>query len=135
MNILYKTEKPKTATFLKELALQLDYGTKQKILLHGDFNTNYFNLNERNKIDTILVPYGISIVNKRLTGWRDLIDFIIKDDELTHSQVFSFESPITSDHKAIARITNIIIRSGLKEDKFFLIIQNAVKIYTRPETN
>ena len=68
VNILYKTEKPKTGIFLEQLALQLDYGTKQKILLNGHFNTNYFNLNERNKIDTILVPYGISIVNKTLTG-------------------------------------------------------------------
>ena len=43
---------------------------------------------------------------KHLQGGKNLIDFVIKDDELPHSNVFTFESPITSDHKAIAMITN-----------------------------
>ena len=43
---------------------------------------------------------------KHLEG-KNLIDFVIKDDELPHSNVFTFESPITSDHKIIAMITNV----------------------------
>ena len=39
-----------------------------------------------------------------------MIDFVINDDELPHSNVFTFESPITSDHKAIAMITNVTIK-------------------------
>ena len=40
---------------------------KSKNLLQGDFNINYLNPNERNKMDTILVPYGLSVVNKTPT--------------------------------------------------------------------
>ena len=89
--------------------MQIDYGItkKQKILLLVDFNINYLHPNERNKIDTILVPYGLSVVNKTPTRRKNLTDFVIKDDELPHSNVFTFESPITSDHKAIAMITNV----------------------------
>ena len=109
VNVAYNPEKSKTDIFLEELALQIDYGItkKQKILLLGDFNINYLHPNERNKIDTILVPYGLSVVNKTPTRGKNLIDFVIKDDELPHSNVFTFESPITSDHKAIAMITNV----------------------------
>ena len=40
---------------------------------------------------------------------ENLIDFVIKDDELPHSNVFTFQSLITSYHKAIAIITNVAI--------------------------
>ena len=47
------------------------------------------------------------MVNKTPTRGKNLIDFVIKDDELPHSKVFTFESPITWDHKAIEMITNV----------------------------
>ena len=108
VNVAYNPEKSKIDIFLEELALQIDYGItkRQKILLLGDFNINYLHPNERNKIDTILVPYGLSMVQNTYKG-KNLIDFVIKDDELPHSNVFTFESPITSDHKATAMITNV----------------------------
>ena len=86
--------------------MQIDYGItkKQKILLLGDFNIDYLNPNEGNKMDTIFVPYGLSVVNKAPKKGINLIEFVTKDDELPHSNVFTFESPITSGHKAIAII-------------------------------
>ena len=109
MNVPYNPEKFKTYIFLEELALQIDYGItiQQKILLLGDSNINYHHPNERNKMDSILVPYGLSVVNKTPTRGKNLIDFVIKDDELPHYNVFTFELPITSDHKAIAMVTNV----------------------------
>ena len=104
MHLSFNPEKSKTDIFLEEITLQTDYGiTKsQKILLFFDFSFNYLHPNEINKMDTILVPYGVSVLNNT-SG----IDFVIKDDELPHSKVFAFESPFTSDHKAIAMITNV----------------------------
>ena len=69
-------------------------------------------------MDTILVPYGLPVVNKTPTRGKNLIDYVIKDDELPNSNVFTFESPITSDHKAIAMITNVTINNrSLQEAK------------------
>ena len=101
MKVSYNPEKSKTDIFLKELALQIDYRItkKEKILLLGDFNINYLKPNERNKMDTILAPYGLSVVNKKPTSGKNLIDFVIHDEELPHSNVFAFESPNTSNHK------------------------------------
>ena len=69
VNVAYNPEKSKTDIFLEELALQIDYGItkKQKILLLGDFNINYLHPNERNKMDTLFAPYGLSVVNKTPT--------------------------------------------------------------------
>ena len=105
MNVSYNPEKSKTDMFLEELALQIDFGItkKQKFLLLGNFNINYLNPNGRNKMDTILVPYGLSVVNKTTTRRKNLME----DDELPHSNVFTFELPITSDHKAISTIKNV----------------------------
>ena len=50
-------------------------------------------------MDTILAPYGLSVVNKTPTRGKNLIDFVIHDEELPHSNVFTFESPNTSIHK------------------------------------
>ena len=60
-------------------------------------------------MDTILVPYGLSVVNKTPTRWENLIDFRTKGIELPHSSVLPFEVPITSDHEAIAMITKVTI--------------------------
>ena len=109
VNVSYNPKKSKTDIFLEELALQIDYGItkKQKNLLLGDFNTNYLHPNERKKIDKILALYGLPVVNKTPTRGKNLIDIVIKDHELPHSKVFTFESPITSEHKYIAMITNV----------------------------
>ena len=117
LNVAYNPEKSQTDIFLKELALQIDYGiTKKQKYLHP--NINYLHPNKRNKMDTILVPYGLSVVNKTPTRGKILIDFVIKDDELPHSNVFTFESPITSYHKAIATITIVTMKnSSLQEEK------------------
>ena len=89
--------------------MQIDYGItkKQKLLLLGDFNINYRQPNERNKMNTNLVPYGLSVVSKTSTRGKNLIDFVVKDDEQPYSNVFTFESPIKSDHKSIAMKTNV----------------------------
>ena len=85
------------------IANRLWNNKKAKNFITWRFNFVSF---ERNKMDTILVPYGLSVVNKTPTRGI-IIDFVIKDDEMPHSNVFTFESPIKSDHKAIAMITNV----------------------------
>ena len=67
MNVAYNPEKSKTDIFLEELALLIDYGIPKKNFIIRDFNINYLIPNESNKMDTILVPYGLSVVNKTPT--------------------------------------------------------------------
>ena len=51
------------------------------------------------------------------------MDFVTKDNELPHSNVSTFETPITSDHKAIAMITNVTVRKHPPKSK--IIIDNS----------
>ena len=108
---------------------------KSKNLLLGDFNKNYLNPNERNKMDTIFVPYGLSVVNKTPTREYNLIDFVIKDDELPHSNVFTFESPIISDHKTITMITNVTINKKQPPRRKIIFDISKYCLPTRPETH
>ena len=126
MIVSYNPEKSKIDNFLEKLALQIDYGItkKQQTLLLGGFNINYINPYKRNKMDTTFVPYVLSVVNQNTYKGKNLIDFVIKDDELPHSNIFSFEMPITSDHNANALITNVTIKKTASKNKnnFRLII-------------
>ena len=91
MNLSYNPEKSKTDIFLEELALQIDYGiTKNtKKILPGDFNKNYLKPSKKNwhNFCTLWSINGQQNTNKG----ENLIDFVIRDGELTHSNVFTFE--------------------------------------------
>ena len=97
--------------FLEELALQIDYGiTKtQKNFITWPFQ-NKLPLPQQKKQNghNSCTLWSISGHQSTYKG-KNLIDFVIKDDELPHSNVFTFESPIPLDHKAIAIITNVTI--------------------------
>ena len=123
VNVSYNPEETKIDIFLEELALQIDYGItkKQNFFLLVDFKLNYLNPNERNKMDTICVPYALSLVNKIPIKGKNLIDFVIKNDELPHSNVFICEPPIILDHKAIAMMTNVTIKPINKPPLSFIV--------------
>ena len=66
INLAYCPEKQLINAFLEELALDLDRAAtenKKKILI-GDYNFNYYNCNERNLIETLILPYGSLKSNK-----------------------------------------------------------------------
>ena len=106
VNVAYNPEKSKTDIFLEELALQIDY-EKAKNLITWRFQYKLPSPQRKKQNGHNSCTYGLSVVNKTPTRGKNLVDFVIKDDELPHSNVFTFESPITSDHKAIAIITNV----------------------------
>ena len=90
--------------FLEELALGLDRAATEnkKNFLLGDYNLNYFNCNERNLLETLILPYGLLNSNKTLATretlrTKSLIDYVICEI------FFSFQtldSILKSDHLA-----------------------------------
>ena len=69
---------------------------------------------------------------------KNLIDFVIKDYELPHCNVFTLESPITLDHKTIAMITNVTINKKQPQRKKLIFDKSKYckkLIPTRPETH
>ena len=95
VNVSYNTEKSKIDIFLEELALQIDYGITKKYTMKKQ--------NGHNSFSTLLSISG----QQNIYMGKNLIDFVIKDDDLLHSNVFTFELLITLDQKAIAKTTNV----------------------------
>ena len=58
INLAYCPKKQLINLFLEELALGLDIAVTEnkKIFLLGDYNLNYFNCNERNLLETLILP-------------------------------------------------------------------------------
>ena len=61
INSSYNPHKQYYRQFLEELSTSIDYAiTENKpLLLMGDFNINFLNKNERECLETIMIPYGL----------------------------------------------------------------------------
>ena len=90
--------------FLEELALGLDRAATEnkKIFLLGVYNLNYFNCNERNLLETLILPYGLLNSNKTLatretSRTKSLIDNVICENFFSSQ---TLDSILKSDHLA-----------------------------------
>ena len=66
LNVTHSPNKNKTDIFLEQLATNIDNAIVKghKIILMGDYNINYLNSKEKEKWDSILLPYHLEIQNK-----------------------------------------------------------------------
>ena len=87
INISYNPNKQFCSQFLDELVLCIDKASTENksVCLIGDYNINYLNNKEKQKLDTIILPYDLHLMNSR-TGTRHqngscrLLDYIITDN-------------------------------------------------------
>ena len=99
-------------SFLDFLAENIDsaVGSSDALVLMGDYNIDYLNKNERNSLDTVLVPYGLNVCSPndetRIgNSSKTHIDYILTDDKDTNSS-FVFETHFKTDHLASLLISN-----------------------------
>ena len=131
-----------TAGSLEELSTSIDHAiTENKpITLLGDYNIDYLNSNERECLDSIMVPYGLEILNTAIPtrprgNCQSLIDYIFTDHSKAEDFVtFISDTPFrTTKNKEIDhRATSIVAEIEVKEPpkvflKEFLINQFIVK--------
>ena len=88
--------------FLSELALGIDSAAAEnkRIVLMGGYNIDFFRNNEKQKLETLFIPYGLVSCNTKI-GTRQsinktaLIDYIIAED---FKKCFITVSIFNSDH-------------------------------------
>ena len=92
----------------------------------GDYSINFLNNNERECLETILIPYGLYVMNKELRNRvvgtsKTLIDYIITD----HLKAETFETHVSDtpfrtsknkpiDHRATSIISDFQIDTNEK---------------------
>ena len=66
LNVTYSPNKNKTDVFLEQLATNIDNAIVKghNIILMGDYNNYYLNSREKEKLDSILLPYHLEIQKK-----------------------------------------------------------------------
>ena len=130
LNVTYSPNKNKTDIFLEQLATNIDNAIVRghKILLMGDYNSNYLNSKEKEKLDSILLPYHLELQNKteatricKASKTATLIDYFISDIYVKKTIVF--DTPILSDHFALCTI--------LKEGTYPLKLVEKKKVYVQ----
>ena len=92
----------------------------------GDYTIDYLSDSEKQRLDTILKPYGLKILNiteptRTRKKSRTLIDYLITDHSCTKSfETIVSDSPfrkiryIPIDHLATSAVTNIQIKGPVK---------------------
>ena len=102
INISYCPTKHLSELFLSELALGIDCAAAEnkRIVLMSDYNIDFTQKNEKRKLETLFIPYGLVSCNTNV-GTRQsvnktaLIDYIITENFKT---CFVTESISNSDH-------------------------------------
>ena len=88
LNVTYSPNKNKTDIFLEQLATNIDNAIVKghNIILMGDYNIYYLNSREKEKLDSILLPYHLEIQKKteatricKAGKTATLIDYFISD--------------------------------------------------------
>ena len=126
INISYNPHKHHYRQFLEEFSTSMDYAITEikPLVLMGDYNENFLNKNERECLETILIPYGPYVMNKelptRVVGTsKTLIDYIITD----HLNAETFETHVSDtpfrtsknkpiDHRATSIISDFQINTN-----------------------
>ena len=91
----------------------------KSICLIGDYNINYLNNKEKQKLDTIILPYDLQLMNSRTAtrhqnGCCSLLDYIITDNALRGKYYYVFDSPVKSDHLAQMLFTDFTLTQKQK---------------------
>ena len=88
MNATYNPNKQNSTDFLDQLAINIDNAiTKnEKIIFLGDYNINYLDTLERSRLETVILPYDLHIMNQTIptrlnrgNKTKSFIDYIITD--------------------------------------------------------
>ena len=115
INVSYCPNKSLTTRFLDELALGIDkaISEKKRIILLGDYNINFFDQNERNLLETLIIPYGLSSCNtttptRIFKKCRSLIDYVISEEFLC---CYIAETILKTDHYATMAISPKLIEN------------------------
>ena len=134
LNVTYSSNQNKTDIFLEQLATNIDNAIVKghNIILMRAYNINYLNSKEKEKLDSILVPYHLEIQNKtEATGickarkTATLIDYFISDIYVKKTIVC--DAPILSDPFALCTI--------MKKETNPLKLVEKKKIYDRDTYN
>ena len=127
INISYKPNKQFCSQFLDELVLCIDKASTESKskCLKGDYNINYLNNKEKQKLDTIILPYDLHLLNSRTAtrhqnGSCSLLDYIITDNGLRRKYYYVFDSPIKSDHLAQILFTDFTLTQKQKPLRKFI---------------
>ena len=90
------------------------------LFLLGDYNLNYLSEDDKQSLDTILIPYNLDVTNKLTpTHSKALIDYFITDlgiKDLTNNSMV-FTPPIRTDHQATAFITELKLNKNVRPIK------------------
>ena len=106
LNLAYNPNRNNKTDFLEDLAKLINHAQSfnSNLILLGDYNLNYLNEDDKQSLDTILIPYNLDVTNKITpTHSKALIDYIITDlgiKDLTNNSIV-FIPPIKTDHQAI----------------------------------
>ena len=104
--------------YLEDLAKSIDHAQSfnSNLILLGDYNLNYLNEDDKQSLDTILIPYNLDVTNKLTpTHSKALIDYIITDlsiKDLINKSII-FIPPIKTDHQATAFITELKLNNNV----------------------
>ena len=100
INISYNSHKKLKDLFSEEFSIRIDIAAPENkpLKLISDYNLNYFNKSERDCLETILVPYGLQVLNSkhptRVQGTsKGLVDYILND----YLQANTFETYVSDN--------------------------------------
>lgn len=133
LNISYCPNKCQMNHFLDELTKNIDNAiTENKsITLMGDYNINYLNEDEKEKLDACLIPYGLDVINKKVPtriteNTKTLIDYIISENETTAKYIIA-DTEFKTDHLLSVCITSTELSKTKPTIKFIHSKKNYVK--------
>ena len=122
LNLAHNPNRNNNLVFLADLAKSIDHAESfnSNLILLGDYNLNYLNEDDKQPLDTILIPYDLDVTNKLTpTHPKALIDYIITDlsiKYLTNNSIFS-TPPTKTDHQATALITELKLNNNVRPIK------------------
>ena len=82
LSLAYNPKRNNKTDFLEDLAKPIDHAQSfnSNLILLGDYNLKYLNEDDKQSVDTILIPYNLDVTNKLTpTHSKALIDYIITD--------------------------------------------------------
>ena len=99
--------------FLEQFTLNVDnkISVANKITFMSDFNINYLNQSDKNKMESIITPYGLKLFypndeTRVSPSAKTQNDCLISDYE-TNKKIFCFDALYKTDHFASLVVKNV----------------------------